>query len=217
MIIGRFIVAIAVGYFLGAIPFGLVIGKLRRGVDVRSYGSGKTGVANVTRTAGKLAGVLVFTLDIGKGAVAAIIAMYAVGSGVSVVHSAMAAAAFAAMVGHSWSVYIKFKGGRGVTVGVGGLLGMYWPVGLACLAVFFLVVILSKYVSLASMTAASCSIWISIPLVIVNRLWLEYLIFGIAGTSLIIWRHRDNIKRLLTGTERKAGHRVKIEIEDDNG
>jgi len=217
VIIGKFILAIAVGYFLGAIPFGLVVGKLRRGVDVRRYGSGKTGVANVTRTAGKAAGSLVFVFDIGKGAAVAVIARAIIGWSGADWHAAAAAAAFAAMIGHSWSVYIKFKGGRGVTVGVGGLLGMYWPVGLACLGVFFLVVVVSKYVSLASMTAASCSIWISIPLVALNRLWLEYLIFGIAGTSLIVWRHRDNIRRLLAGTERKAGQRVEIDEGDDDG
>jgi len=214
VIVAKFVLVIAIGYFLGAIPFGLVIARLRRGVDVRQYGSGKTGVANVTRTAGKAAGALVFVLDIGKGAATALIAWAIVGSGTSEVHAAMAAASFAAMIGHSWSVYIKFKGGRGVTVGVGGLLGMYWPIGLAGLIVFFLVVVLWKYISLASMVAASCSIWISIPLVALDILWVEYLIFGIAGTGLIVYRHRDNIKRLRAGTERKAGQRVEIEEED---
>ncbi|MFC1998612.1 glycerol-3-phosphate 1-O-acyltransferase PlsY [Chloroflexota bacterium] len=213
MIVAKFIVVIAIGYLLGAIPFGLVIARLRRGVDVRQYGSGKTGVANVTRTAGKAAGALVFVLDISKGAATALIAWAIVGPRTSEVHAAMAAASFAAMIGHNWSVYIKFKGGRGVTVGVGGLLGMYWPIGLAGLVVFFLVVVLSKYVSLASMVAASCSIWISIPLVALDILWMEYLIFGIIGTSLIVFRHRDNIKRLLAGTERKAGQRINIDKE----
>jgi glycerol-3-phosphate acyltransferase PlsY len=155
----------------------------------------------------------VFVLDIGKGAVAAIIAWAIVGSGTSEVHAAMAAAGLAAMIGHSWSVYIKFKGGRGVTVGVGALLGMYWPVGLAGLGVFFVVIVLTKYVSLASMIAASSSIWISIPLVALDILWVEYLIFGIIGTSLIVFRHRDNIRRLLAGTERKAGQKVDIKQE----
>jgi glycerol-3-phosphate acyltransferase PlsY len=215
VIVGKFILVIAIGYFLGAIPFGLVIGRLRRGVDVRQYGSGATGVANVTRTAGKAAGAFVFVLDIGKGAVAAIIAWAIVGSGTSEVHAAMGSAGLAAMIGHNWPVYIKFKGGRGVTVGVGALLGMYWPVGLAGLGVFFIVIVLTKYVSLASIIAASSSILISIPLVVVDHLWIEYLIFSIVGASIIIFRHRDNIKRLIAGTERKAGQKVKIEEEKD--
>jgi glycerol-3-phosphate acyltransferase PlsY len=215
VIVGWFILAVAIGYFLGAIPFGLVIGRLRRGVDVRQYGSGATGVANVTRTAGKAAGALVFVLDIGKGAVAAIIAWVIIGSGTSEVHAAMAAAGLAAIIGHSWSVYIKFKGGKGVTVGVGAALGMYWPVGLACLGVFIIVIVLSKYVSLASMIAASSSIWISIPLVALHHLWVEYLIFGITATGLIVFRHRDNIKRLIAGTERRAGQRINIEEETE--
>jgi acyl phosphate:glycerol-3-phosphate acyltransferase len=210
-----YILVIAIGYLLGAIPFGLVIGRLRRGVDVRQYGSGKTGVANVTRTAGKGAGVLVFILDIGKGAAVAIIARAIAGWWTGAAwYPAAGAAAFAAMIGHSWSVYIKFKGGRGVTVGVGGLLGMYWPIGLTCLVVFFIVVVRTKYISLASMVAASASIWISIPMIALTTLSGWYLIFGIAGTTLIVYRHRDNIKRLLTGTERKAGQKVDIESSE---
>jgi glycerol-3-phosphate acyltransferase PlsY len=212
-----YILVIAIGYLLGAIPFGLVIGRLRRGVDVRQYGSGKTGVANVTRTAGKGAGALVFILDIGKGAAVAIIARVIAGWTGTNWYPAAAAAAFAAMIGHSWSVYIKFKGGRGVTVGVGGLLGMYWPVGLSSLVVFFIVVVRTKYISLASMIAAGSSIVISIPLVVLTTLSGWYLIFGAAGTALIVYRHRDNIKRLLAGTERKAGQRVEIEEEDSDG
>ena len=216
MIVGKFILVIAIGYLLGAIPFGLIIGRLRRGVDVRDYGSGKTGVANVTRTAGKSAGALVFVLDIGKGAAVALIARAIIGWGGTGWYAAAGAACFAAMIGHSWSVYIKFKGGRGVTVGVGALLGMYWPVGLAGLVVFFIVVVLTKYVSLASMIAASSSIWISIPLVALDIVPIEYLIFGIIGTSLIVYRHRDNIRRLLAGTERKAGQRVDIVEKEAN-
>ena len=216
MIVGKYILAITIGYFMGAIPFGLVIGWLRRGVDVRDYGSGATGVANVTRTAGKAAGVLVFMLDVGKGAVVAIVARAIIGWGGIGWYAAAGAAGFAAMVGHSWSVYIKFRGGRGVTVGVGALLGMYWPVGLAGLGVFFIVVVFTKYVSLASMTAASSSIWISIPLVALDILPIEYLIFSIVGTSLIVFRHRDNIKRLIAGTERKAGQRVDIVEKEEN-
>jgi glycerol-3-phosphate acyltransferase PlsY len=215
VIVSKFFLVIAIGYFLGAIPFGLVMGRLRKGIDVRRYGSGATGVANVTRTAGKAAGVLVFVLDVGKGAVAVIIAWAIIGSGTSEVHTAMASTGLAAMTGHNWSVYIKFKGGRGVTVGAGALLGMYWPVGLAALGVFFVVIVITKYVSLASIIGASCSIWISIPLVILNKLWMEYLIFAIIGSCIIIFRHRENIKRLIAGTERRMGQREKIENAKD--
>ena len=126
IIAGKFIAVIVIGYLLGAIPFGVLVGRLRSGVDVREYGSGSTGVANVLRTAGRVAGVAVFALDLAKGAVAVVAAWAIFGSADPFLSAAMATAAMAAVIGHCWSVFIRFQGGRGVTTAFGGLLVMSW-------------------------------------------------------------------------------------------
>ena len=209
MIVGKFFAVILIGYFLGAIPFGLLVTRITRGLDIREYGSSNTGVANVVRTVGKAAGLLVFIADVGKGAGAALIAWAIFGSGAALLYTAMAVAALAAMIGHNWSVYIKFRGGRGVTVGAGGLLAMYWPVGLGCLVVFAIVTAVSRYVSLGSIMASSSSIVFAIPVVVLKVRPIEFLIYGAVGTSIIVFRHRANIKRLISGTERKIGEKAK--------
>jgi glycerol-3-phosphate acyltransferase PlsY len=205
LIIGLFFAVITIGYLLGAIPFGLVVGRLRSGIDIRDYGSGKTGLANLTRTTGKKAGAIVFVLDIGKGAVVSAIARVIINESASIEYAAMGAAVIAATVGHCWPVYTRFRGGRGVSVFMGGLLATYWPVGLACDFIFWVFLYFSRYFSVASMISVSFSIWISLALVFLNGLPIEILIFSIVGTILIVFKHRDNIKRLVEGTERKIG------------
>ena len=208
MLVGWFILVVSIGYFVGSIPFGLIISRLRSGIDIRDYGSGKTGIANVTRTTGKASGAIVFVLDIGKGAVVSVIARAIINAASSTEYAAMGAAVLAATVGHCWPVYTKFRGGRGVSVFMGGLLATYWPVGLACDFIFWIVLYISRYFSVASMVSVSFSIWISIPLVFLIGLPIEILIFAIAGTLLIVFKHRDNIRRLMEGKERKIGQKV---------
>lgn len=208
MIVGKFIAVIIIGYLLGAIPFGVLVSRLTKGVDIREYGSGRTGVANVMRTAGKAAGVMVFVADVGKGAGAALIAWAIFGSGAATLNAAIVVAALAAIIGHNWSVYIKFQGGRGVTTAMGGLMVMDWRVGLACFAVFLAVVALSRYMSLGSILGTGSVIVVMIPLVLLKIEPLEYLIYGLAATGLIVFQHRDNIRRLLAGTERKIGQKA---------
>ncbi len=208
MIIAKFIVIISLGYLIGAIPSGILVGRLTKGIDVREYGSGSTGVANVLRTLGIGAGVAVFAADLTKGACSVLIAGAIVGSGSSMLHAAMVAAALAAIIGHNWPIYIGFQGGRGVTTGFGGLLVMAWPVALACFGVFLVVVALSRYVSLGSILGVTSVIVVMLPLSLLRIEPLAYLAFSIVAGGIIIFRHRENIARLLAGTERKLGERA---------
>lgn len=203
-------VIILLSYFLGAIPFGLIIGKLARGIDVREHGSGKTGFANVLRTAGAKAGALTFAADVGKGILAAGLGGIVIGESIAMVgplifdfQAAQILAAMAAVAGHNWSVYIRFEGGRGVDTSLGGLIAMAPLVGLACLVVGIIVILASRYVSLGSMFGTGSSILILIPLVTLGHQPVEYLIYGIIATALVVYQHRDNIGRLRAGTERR--------------
>jgi glycerol-3-phosphate acyltransferase PlsY len=180
------------------------LGKLR-GVDVTEYGSGKSGATNVLRTLGLKAGALVLVGDVLKGVGAVLFARFVLGGGAIEV-----TAALAAVIGHNWSLYIKFRGGRGVATSLGGLAAMSWPVWLltpGCLAVFIVVVALSRYVSLGSMVAALSVLVATIPLAASNHIESVYIVYGAVGAGLILFQHRDNIVRLLAGTERKLGER----------
>ena len=181
-----------VAYLLGSIPFGYLIVRGKSGVDVRETGSGGTGATNVSRRAGKAAGVLTLLLDAAKGCVAVMIAK-AVGGDDWVI----AVAAIAALVGHIFPVWLGFRGGKGVATGVGIFLVLA-PIPLLCAGVIFVaIVVLTRYVSLGSITAA-----ILIPVLV----WLlsdsqPLLIAAIAGAALIVFAHRGNIQRLAAGTE----------------
>ena len=208
----KILLVIIIGYLVGSIPSGLIVGRIVKGIDIRDYGSNRTGTTNVLRTIGKLAGLIVLIADIGKGAGATFIAIWLLSPN-TLLYWAVFSGALAAMIGHNWSVFIKFKGGRGVTVGVGGLLAMYWPVGLTCLVIFAIAVKVSRYVSLGSVIAASSSIIMLIPFIILERQPYQFLIFAIVGTILIVYKHRDNINRLIAGTERRIGEKVEIHTE----
>ncbi|MBT9162240.1 MAG: Glycerol-3-phosphate acyltransferase [Dehalococcoidia bacterium] len=206
----QLMVIIPLSYLLGAIPFGLIIGQLARGIDVRQYGSGKTGFANVLRTAGVRAGAATFFADVGKGILAVLLGGIIVGGSTATVgplifdyQGAQVIAAMAAVAGHNWSVYIRFEGGRGVDTSLGGLIAMSPFIGLACLAIGMIVILVWRYVSLGSMLGAGSSILILIPLVALGHEPVEYLIFGTMATGLVVYQHRDNIGRLRAGTERR--------------
>ncbi len=185
-------------YLLGSISWGLIIGRMTRGIDVREHGSGATGTANVLRTLGPRWAVPVLVLDISKGVIAVIVAKQIIGSPV-----AEALAGFLAVLGHNWPVFSRFQGGRGVTTGVGGLAVMS-PVAAAIAAgVFVSTIAVSRYVSLGSVLAVATAM-VTIPIMVAtgHAHW-EYLIYIGAGCPLILWRHVGNIQRLLQGTERR--------------
>jgi len=215
MIIAKYLSVLLVGYLLGSIPFGLIISKVMSDKDIRGVGSGKTGTTNVLRTAGVKAAVMVAICDLGKGALAVALAglisgayLKTGGSGWFTRESAQAAAALAAVFGHTWPVFTRFKGGRGVATFLGGLLALCPPAGLFGAELLILGAATTRYVSLGSMAAGVGSFIILIPLTVIDNFPVAYLIYALAGAIFIIVMHRDNIGRLLSGKERKLGEKI---------
>jgi len=194
----RLLLVVIIAYLIGSIPFGYLIVRAKGGGDVRDTGSGGTGATNVSRRAGKAAGVVTLILDALKGAIAVIIAQLMLkGDDTTWLP---AAAAIAVIVGHVFPVWLKFRGGKGVATGVGVFL-MLAPLAVLFAGVIFVTVVaLTKYVSLGSILAAA-----TIPLFV----WLfvlevdlkPLLAASITGALLIVFAHRGNIARLLSGTE----------------
>lgn len=215
MIIAKFIGVAVIGYLLGSIPFGVLIAK-RKGVDVRQYGSGRTGAANVLRTLGGKAAVTVFGLDLLKGILAVVVAGLIIGRDYLVVDGyslgmlvAQVMAALAAMAGHNWSVFLKFHGGRGVATFFGGLVALCPPAALFGGEVFIIGTGISKFVSLGSIAAVASTYGVLVPLTIVYGFPIEYLIYALTGAVVILVTHRSNIARLLRGKERRLGEKAK--------
>ena len=191
-------------YLLGSIPFGYLIVKMRRGTDVRASGSGNIGATNVTRVAGKTAGVATLLLDTGKGYVAVWLAMRWSHENIRWIM----AAALAAIVGHMFSCWLGFRGGKGIATGLGVFLPISWQAVLAALVVWIVVVAFWRYVSLGSVVSAA-----ALPI-------LVYLFYApghappravslgtVVIVILIIFKHRENIGRLIAGTESRLGRR----------
>ena len=200
---------VILGYLIGAIPFGVIVSKLARGIDVREHGSGSMGMTNVMRTVGKRAGAAVLIADVLKGAGAVALAWPIIGSASDTFAWGCAAGGVAAVIGHSWPVYIGFRGGRGIATGFGALLVIYWPVALISLAVFVIVVSIYRYVSLGSILAATTMLLSMIPFVIYDKEPVASIVFASVVAAIVIFRHRGNIRRLSSGTESKVGHKVK--------
>ncbi|MBN2076002.1 MAG: glycerol-3-phosphate acyltransferase [Dehalococcoidales bacterium] len=217
MIILQFVAVIIVGYLVGSIPSGVMVSKLFSKVDVREYGSGKIGATNVLRTAGKKAAALVLFLDILKGALAVIFAGLIVGRNYLVIGDnfglgllvAQVLAALASIVGHNWSIFLGFKGGRGVATFFGGLVALCPVAALFGSEVFIIGAGLTRFASLGSIAGVVGTYSILIPLTIFNGFPLEYLIYTLLGTVLIVIMHRENIARLLSGKERRLGEKAK--------
>jgi glycerol-3-phosphate acyltransferase PlsY len=202
----EYIGVIILCYLIGAIPFGVIMGRLTRGIDVRQYGSGSIGMTNVLRIVGARAGAIVFAADVGKGAAAVALAGFLLTS--PAVEWGQVAGGSAAVIGHCWPVYIGFRGGRGINTGFGAILLMAWPVALFSLAAFLITFILFRYVSLSSMVASLTVLVALIPLVAVDEEPFAYLAFALVAVPIIIFRHRGNIQRLLTGMEPKIGEKA---------
>ncbi|MBI2303728.1 MAG: glycerol-3-phosphate 1-O-acyltransferase PlsY [Chloroflexi bacterium] len=194
-----YVIVVLVSYLLGAVPWGLVVGRLR-GVDLLGHGSGRIGTANTLRTLGRRAAAVVLAADVAKGVAAVLLARYIIGTPWGEV-----TAALAAVVGHNWSLYIRFRGGRGVATSLGTMLAISPGVALLCAALGVGLIAWSRYVSLGSIVGA-----IAAPaLLAANWLWgghpLPYLLYGILAGALVVFQHHDNIQRLLSGTERRIG------------
>ncbi|MEM9903855.1 MAG: glycerol-3-phosphate 1-O-acyltransferase PlsY [Cyanobacteria bacterium P01_D01_bin.44] len=198
-----------VAYLLGAIPTGFIVAKVLQGIDIRDHGSGNTGATNVFRVVGKPAGLSVLLIDVLKGAGAVLLAqLLALRLAIPPANQAwlMVFAALLAILGHSKSVWIGFSGGKSAATGLGVLLALAWPVGLGTAVVFGLVLALSRFVSLSSMTAA-----IAAPLMmLLTHQPLPFSLMALAGGIYVIIRHRSNVNRLRNGTEPKIGSSASV-------
>lgn len=215
MIIAQFAAVVILGYLLGSIPFGQLIGRRSAKVDLRQYGSGRTGATNVLRTAGRKAAALVASLDVLKGVLAVVLAGIIVGSNYLVVGNfslgalvAQVMAALAAMAGHIWPVFLGFRGGRGVATFFGGLMVLSPVAAIFGGSILIMGAGLTGYASLGSIVGAVGTYAILVPLTILGGLPLEYLVYTLIGTIVVIIMHRDNIVRLISGKERKLGQKA---------
>jgi glycerol-3-phosphate acyltransferase PlsY len=212
--IAGFVAAVIIAYLLGSIPFGLIIGKLKKGVDIREQGSGKTGATNLMRVAGTKLGVLALVLDVVKATGAVMLATVIVDRGAGVLaiggasvywqHVAQVAAGLAAVAGHNWPVFAKFKGGRGVTAYFGTVFAIFPPAGIFGAEVLAIAALRSRHMSLGSLLGALATWCLMLPLTIVYHLLPPiYLVYGFVVIALIAYQHRDNMRRLRQGTERQ--------------
>lgn len=205
------VVAVLAGYLLGAVPFGLVIGRLSRGIDIREYGSHRTGATNALRTLGARTAALVFALDVGKGAAAVLLAGVIAGDGASASEAWVAAASgFAAIVGHIWSIFIRFTGGRGVATSAGALLALS-PLAVLILApIVVLIMWRWRYVSLGSVAGSLLAPLVVAILAALGAAPWAAVAYALAAGLLVTWAHRDNIDRLRAGTERRIGQKESV-------
>jgi len=219
MIVAKFVAVVLIGYLLGSVPFGVLISRRSAGVDIRDFGSGKIGATNVLRVAGKKAAALAVILDLLKGLLAVVFAglifsedyMMVGGSGLFwLARSAQVLAALAAIAGHKWSVFLRFRGGRGVAPFFGGLFALCPVAALFGGELLILGAGLTRYASLGSIAWAVGTYTILIPLTILNGFPVEYLVYALVGGTFIIVMHRDNIIRLISGKERKIGEKVEV-------
>jgi glycerol-3-phosphate acyltransferase PlsY len=190
-------VALILGYLFGSIPFGLILTRLAGTKDLRSIGSGNIGATNVLRTGHKGLAAATLLLDMLKGTAAVIVAGYFDGPNAAML------AALGAFLGHLFPVWLKFRGGKGVAVYIGVLLGLFWPAALAFCLIWLATAVASRYSSLAALVASLVTpifLW-----------WLGHLALAAlfaAMTVLLFYMHRENIKRLLAGSEGKIGQKA---------
>ena len=203
------ILFVLIAYLLGAIPFGYLLIKFvfTEGEDIRNVGSGGIGATNVTRRAGRAAGLLTYAFDVLKGVVAVLLMK----SVVPDEYLWIGAAAVAAIIGHIFPIFLGFRGGKGVAVGVGVYLALAPLSVLSTLVLWVLIVYFSRYVSLGSIIAtAAVPLWTLLYYgwLMRHQHLLALLVVGILGCALIVAKHHENIARLWNGTENKLGQRV---------
>jgi acyl phosphate:glycerol-3-phosphate acyltransferase len=193
------VLAVLAAYLVGSVPIGWLVARAFGLSDIRRHGSGNIGATNVLRTLGRVPAVLTLLADVGKGYLAVVL-----GSALSGGEpNAVAAATVAAVVGNCWSVFLGFRGGKGVATGLGALLRTVPLATLAALPVFLAVVATTRYISLGSLLAAAC-----VPLgAVMLRYPGSYALGALAVAIIVIARHHANIARLRAGTESRLGRR----------
>ena len=196
----QYAVVMPLAYLIGSISWGYMILQWKMGVDVREYGSGRTGMSNVLRTGGVKSAAVVLTLDIAKGLVAVVLARQLIGT-----HGAEVTAGLIVLAGHNWPVFLRFKGGRGILTALGGLTLMVPIAALVATVTFLIITLLSRYISLGSVIGVVIGAISILALAIANMSSDAYMIYGFIAGIIIIWQHRDNIQRIREGTERRLG------------
>lgn len=198
------IVIVAIlAYIIGSFSSAYILGRVLKNKDIRAYGSGNAGATNAVRVFGKKIGTMAFILDVLKGVLAVYIGNKILG------YDGKLIAGLFAVIGHNWPVFFKFKGGKGIATSFGVLVSIHWPTTILILALFIIVAITTRYVSLSSILSAFAA-----PIVILigkrpfdSKFFLMTLMLAI----LAIYRHRGNIKRLLEGNEYRIGEKVRRE------
>jgi glycerol-3-phosphate acyltransferase PlsY len=192
------IIAIILSYLLGAVPFGLIFSKIFSDLDIRTIGSGNIGATNVLRAAGKKAAILTLLSDTMKGLIPVMIVKYYFQNDILTVLSGMAA-----ILGHDFPIYLKFKGGKGVATSYGVVLAVTPWIGFSCLLIWCLAAYIWRYSSLAALVAFT--VYLGLTFLATTHLSRSYGLLALFIFGMIYYRHRDNIKRLLSGTETKIG------------
>ena len=197
------LLSLLLGYLLGSIPSGYLAGRWCKGIDLRELGSGSTGATNVLRQVGKGPALVVFVIDVAKGAIAVMLAG-SLTEGAALSDWLQVLAGLAALAGHIWPVWLGFKGGKAVATGLGLFLGLAWPVGLACFGIFLTTLSVFRIVSLSSVVAA-----ISLPLLMAAGTdGTAKLVVALVAMALVVWRHRSNLQRIKAGTEPRLGQKA---------
>ena len=199
-----YLIIIIIAYLLGNISTSYIVAKKLAGVDIRTQGSGNAGSTNVLRTLGKKAGALTFVGDVLKGLIAVLVARLIAYS----THMDQTTCAYLAVVavvlGHNYPVFLGFKGGKGVATSLGSMLGMNPLIALICLGFFIIVVAITKYVSLGSILGIALS-----PIIMLINNNTKGIFVSLFLTISVAITHKENIKRLINGTERKIGQKKK--------
>ena len=198
------VVTAIIAYLIGSINFSVILSKKMAGFDVREKGSGNAGTTNMLRAVGKKAAAITLVCDILKGAVAILIAMF-IGNVVEEANKPLLVqiAGIAVILGHTFPIFFKFKGGKGVATSLGVLIMSNWQIGLICLVFALILIILTQMVSVGSIAAAI--LYPVLTLFIPENYIVpgNYLIYSVILAVLVVFNHRENVKRLLNGTENK--------------
>jgi glycerol-3-phosphate acyltransferase PlsY len=196
-----------VGYLLGSIPTGIIVARVYRNVDLTAYGSGRTGATNVLRTLGRGAAAIAFAGDFAKGLLSVLIVQYVIAPGSDRLPWLELIAVITAVLGHSYSMFIGFKGGRGVVTGFGATIVAAPIPMLIALVVGAIAIAVTRYVSLGSIVGSGLAGLLLCGLAVVTG-EPAWAVWGVLVGGFIVAAHHDNIQRLLAGTERKLGERA---------
>jgi glycerol-3-phosphate acyltransferase PlsY len=203
MLVVRYAIMIALGYLMGSIPVGYLVVKLAKGTDIRQHGSGRTGGTNVWRAAGLWPAILTVSGDFLKGMIAVWIAKVILGNSIGQVLVGVAVIA-----GHNWSVFLGWRGGAGTITHLGVISMLSFPVALALIVAGLLVIVISRYASVASLAVAILAPAIFLGLTVFAHHPLPHVLYALLAGATVVLALRSNIVRLLSGTERRLSYRL---------